>query len=346
MKEFNWSEFKDTNNIIAVHCKTKEEAEDFCKKMHEQGIKWRNGTTYLGRTKFDSYFDQMCYYGDGGYSRLKYAKEKGYEILEWSDYMRKEFTKADLKDGMVIETREKERYLVLGDRAVRETGFNRLEGYADDLTECRYHIKKYDIDRVFKVKNDCLRNLESLFEDCNLDLIWERKKTKRMTTEETRKKLEELTGEKIEIEPTREEMIGKLELYRAEKSCSKCVLSGMSPGCNYWKCDSEKLKQCYEKVMEMDEKKVREAIERVKNFPEWNRDDLWLGMEDMEELTETILEALEKQLRLKPIRVCDKESVDYQCPICGTVLMSMYPDYKYGGKTDCCKCKQLIDWSE
>lgn len=29
MKEFNWSEFKDTNNIIAVHCKTKEEAEDF-----------------------------------------------------------------------------------------------------------------------------------------------------------------------------------------------------------------------------------------------------------------------------------------------------------------------------
>lgn len=96
----------------------------------------------------------------------------------------------------------------------------------------------------------------------------------------------------------------------------------------------------------MDEKKVREAIERVKNFPEWNRGDLWLGMEDMEELTETILEALKKQLRLKPIRVCDKESVDYQCPVCGTVLMSMYPDYEYGEKTDCCKCRQTIDWSE
>ena len=81
MKEFNWSEFKDANNIIAVHCKTEEEAKDFCKKMHEQGMKWSNGTTYLGRTKFDSYFDQMCYYGDGEYSRLKYAKEKGNEIL-------------------------------------------------------------------------------------------------------------------------------------------------------------------------------------------------------------------------------------------------------------------------
>lgn len=31
MKEFNWSEFKDVNNIIAVHCKTEEEAKDFCK---------------------------------------------------------------------------------------------------------------------------------------------------------------------------------------------------------------------------------------------------------------------------------------------------------------------------
>lgn len=41
-----------------------------------------------------------------------------------------------------------------------------------------------------------------------------------------------------------------------------------------------------------------------------------------------------------------KESVDYQCPVCGTVLMSMYPDYEYGGKTDCYKCKQPIDWSE
>ena len=51
----------------------------------------------------------------------------------------------------------------------------------------------------------------------------------------------------------------------------------------------------------MNEKKVREAIERVKNFPGWNRDDLWLGMEDMEELTETILEALEKQLPKKPV---------------------------------------------
>lgn len=39
MKQFNWEEFKDGNNKIAVHCKTEEEAKDFCKQMHEHGLK-------------------------------------------------------------------------------------------------------------------------------------------------------------------------------------------------------------------------------------------------------------------------------------------------------------------
>lgn len=138
--------------------------------------------------------------------------------------MQKEFTKADLKDGMVIETRERGRYLVLGDRVVRKTGFNRLEEYADDLTECRFHNKSFDIVRVFKARNDCVHTLDALFHGGKLELIWERKETKRMTTEEMRKKLEELTGEKIEIEPTREEMIGTYYKYCDKNKCSECVL--------------------------------------------------------------------------------------------------------------------------
>lgn len=98
----------------------------------------------------------------------------------------------------------------------------------------------------------------------------------------------------------------------------------------------------------MDEKKVREAIERVKNFPEWNRDDLWLEMEDMEELTETILEALEKQLPKKPTYEGDGYAPDgtfvydtWECPNCGECYEVDYDDYDY-----CPKCGQKIDWSE
>lgn len=86
----------------------------------------------------------------------------------------------------------------------------------------------------------------------------------------------------------------------------------------------------------MDEEKVREAIERVKNFPEWNRDDLWLGMEDMEELTETILEALEKQLPKKPVLKRKAYGGIMVCPICE---VSDYGKY-------CRHCGQKIKWSE
>lgn len=86
----------------------------------------------------------------------------------------------------------------------------------------------------------------------------------------------------------------------------------------------------------MDEKKVREAIERVKNFPEWNRDDLWLRMEDMEELTETILEALEKQLPKNPVLKRKAYGGIMVCPICE---VSDYGKY-------CRVCGQKLDWSE
>lgn len=37
MQKFDWGKFR--NEKIAVHCKTEEEAKDFCQKMHEQGVK-------------------------------------------------------------------------------------------------------------------------------------------------------------------------------------------------------------------------------------------------------------------------------------------------------------------
>ena len=42
-KEFDWDKFKNESNKIVVHCRTEEEAKDFCRKMHEQGMRWRDG---------------------------------------------------------------------------------------------------------------------------------------------------------------------------------------------------------------------------------------------------------------------------------------------------------------
>lgn len=197
MKEFNWDEFKNTENKIAVHCKTEEEAENFCKRMHEHGMKWRTGKSYMEKTNYERYKRETCYVGYGMFSSYRDYNSEGYEILEWSDYMQNEFTKADLKDGMVVEQRDEGMYLVLAEAAVRKGGFNNIDGYTDDL-KCGGYTGG-DIVKVYRITSKSLGCIEDVFIKSNLELIWERKEPKKMTIEEMREKLEELTGEQIEI---------------------------------------------------------------------------------------------------------------------------------------------------
>lgn len=198
MRKFNWDEFKNKYNKIAVNCKTEEEAKDFCKRMHEHGMKWCTGKSYMEKTNYEEYKGETCYYGIGEYSSRVYAEKYNYKILEWSDYMQKEFTKADLEDGMVVEYRCKDygKRMVVGNMLIGEDGSHRLEAYENDLTQ-GYAESQLSIIRVYKIKNE--RNFKHIMDDDNLELIWERKERKKMTVEEMQKKLEELTGEEIEV---------------------------------------------------------------------------------------------------------------------------------------------------
>ena len=250
MKKFNWEEFLDKSRKIAVHCKTEEEAKDFCKLMHEHGLKWINGDLYMERTNYSTYQGISCYYADGTCSGLGYAEERGYKILEWSDYMKKEFTKADLKDGMIVEQRNNDMYMVFGNKLISKIGFNRLETYDECLMDIQYHDNDYDVMKVFKVNQENVYWLEDIFKSENLELIWQRTETKHMTTEEMRQKLKELTGEKIKIEPSMEEMIGVIYKYCRKHRCSKCVIPSNEIGCNFFNYSSDEVKKAYDKVME------------------------------------------------------------------------------------------------
>lgn len=198
MRKFNWDEFKNKYNKIAVHCKTEEEAKDFCKRMHEHGMKWCTGKSYMEKTNYEEYKGETCYYGNGEYSSRDFAEKYNYKILEWSDYMQKEFTKADLEDGMVVEYRSKSygRRLVIGDMLIGAEGSHRLIYYNEDLIDTTGD-KDFDIMRIYKIQHVSRFNEILLYS--NLELIWERKERKKMTIEEMRKKLEELTGEQIEV---------------------------------------------------------------------------------------------------------------------------------------------------
>ena len=108
--------------------------------------------------------------------------------------MNKEFTKADLKSGMAVEYRDGKRRLVIDEFLIGKYGHYDLSSYNENLeNEC----PKSTIMKVFKICQTAI--LERILDDDNLELIWERKEAKKMTIEEMRKKLEELTGEEIEV---------------------------------------------------------------------------------------------------------------------------------------------------
>lgn len=162
--------------------------------------------------------------------------------------MQKEFTKADLRDGMVVEEQRGVIGFVLRDKILYEDSYDCLVSWKEDLIN--NSNDDFDIIKVYKIKMENVFELSDVLSIKNLELIWERKETKRMTSEEMRKKLEELTGEKIEVEPSREEMMGKCYTFCSNNDCiSGCILRH-SRSCVFTNYSDERLKECYEKVME------------------------------------------------------------------------------------------------
>ena len=108
-----------------------------------------------------------------------------------------------------------------------------------------------------------------------------------------------------------------------------------------------------------------EAVEIVKNFPDWNLDDQWLDESEMQELSEIIISILQEIQKYRTIgtfgecraaREKQKPKIAdiwgdgyadgnlvydmYDCPNCGATYELGCDEYKY-----CPECGQAIDWS-
>lgn len=79
--KFNWDSFK--NAKIAVNCKTREEAEEFCREMNEHGLAWCVGNSYLEDTYWEEYYDKTCYSGNGQFCDIDCYEEANYKIFGW-----------------------------------------------------------------------------------------------------------------------------------------------------------------------------------------------------------------------------------------------------------------------
>lgn len=88
--------FEDYQNNCAMHCKTKEEAIEFCKLMHENGRTWASGKSYEEENFWETHKQRTCYAFNHGqlsilpkfyhFCNKEYYIDDRYLILEWEDF--------------------------------------------------------------------------------------------------------------------------------------------------------------------------------------------------------------------------------------------------------------------
>ena len=86
----------------------------------------------------------------------------------------------------------------------------------------------------------------------------------------------------------------------------------------------------------MDEKKVREAISRLKDH--FRIHDDGRPTPKLDAACKIAYECMEKQLSKKPIEHSTKFAPMYECPSCG--------DIDVYGQKNCDNCGQRLDWRE
>lgn len=173
-----------------MHCKTEEEAKEFCEVMYGAGRRWCNGESYLEVTAWNVNKNNTAYdFNRGKCASVEFYQYEYYTILEWSDFRKeKEMTKSELKTGMVVECRNGDKYTVLintpmGDILVCENGWFCLQDYKDDMRNTVDGafdiIAVYSPDDEFQMTYKCWND-----QTC----IWQRSKVKEVTLSEIAKK--------------------------------------------------------------------------------------------------------------------------------------------------------------
>lgn len=181
--KFNLNDYKGE---YAMHCNTKEEAENFCRFLHQNGRRWCNGNSYLQSDNWDRFkIDTIYYFNLGTYSKAEYVN---YVILEWSDFMENEgavseFTLNDLKPGDFVKLRDGQVCCVLfvhvddsmtGGTVVLEDQHNNSK-YRKFCSSGLIDVNDSDKD-IMQVRRPTLSLdvCSNIFDNCKGDLIYAR----------------------------------------------------------------------------------------------------------------------------------------------------------------------------
>lgn len=162
--------------------------------MHEHDLSWYSGRSYLDKDCFIFHGKETCYLNNGTHASYACCIFNNITILEWDNYMNKEFTKSDLKDGMVVELRNGIKYIKIGEKLLRNKNSISFRNYTKDMQNLL--LEKLDIVCIYKIDSLKTCFISDIFNKENLIPIW-RKEEK--VIEVTMEELEKRYGCKVKI---------------------------------------------------------------------------------------------------------------------------------------------------
>ena len=190
---------KFKNGEFVVNCRIEDQARKFVDICYDNGIEWCNGSKT--DTHWYFYGNEICYRGDG-YRLLCSNVEwyKGYwQIITFDEFMEeyrdmKEFTKDDLKVGMLVECEEMGLCMIMEDSTfglvyVSDVGYMMVNDL-DDNFENKNDI--YSINKVYSIATNYGLGILNTH---TRELLWKREEVKELTVDE----ISELLGYKVRV---------------------------------------------------------------------------------------------------------------------------------------------------
>ena len=174
----------DLKNGMVIKCNSEEEAQEFIKEAYKQGFKWTKFELGDEKTYWRTGSSEIYYYLES--NKITWGtKDFDNNSIEYSTLKGKikTMTKSDLKNGMVVEFRDKSRGLVHNERIISMEDYLLISKLNDDLTN-KIGIEEIDIMKIFNSKPITLGDL---FADNRLELIWERKEQPKLSEKDKKK---------------------------------------------------------------------------------------------------------------------------------------------------------------
>lgn len=85
MRKITLQQFFESKKVLAINCKTEEEANALLETFDKMGKKWYDGVSYLKINPWWFFEEEICYQNNGYCSDKEWCRKKHYKVFKFKN---------------------------------------------------------------------------------------------------------------------------------------------------------------------------------------------------------------------------------------------------------------------